>query len=119
MKYAIGIDMGGTKIEGVLVSERGKIQKKLRMPTDADKSRSTTINNIITVINSVHTKKIIGIGIFISIIIAILKQVLNVHYILELSILLPIAGIIYLFFIYFLKLITIKEIKGFIRDFKK
>lgn len=63
MKYAIGIDLGGTKIDGVLVNDSGKIIKKCRILTEAKKGRKTVINNILNVINQLSTRNISGIGI--------------------------------------------------------
>jgi len=50
MKYVIGIDMGGTKIEGILVSSRGKILKKIRRATQSRASRQVILKNLSTVI---------------------------------------------------------------------
>lgn len=55
--------MGGTKIEGILMSEKGKILKKVRKPTEAKKSKKIILNNIVEVISKLCKKKIIGIGI--------------------------------------------------------
>ena len=63
MKLAIGIDMGGTKIEGILMNEKGRILKKSRRATEAHKSREKIIDNIVQVINELKTKGVVGIGI--------------------------------------------------------
>lgn len=65
MKYAIGIDMGGTKIEGSIVNQKGKILKTIRRPTETHKSKGTIIGNIVGVISDLHktkTGKIKGVG---------------------------------------------------------
>tara|TARA_Y100000310_G_C20695429_1_gene825352 strand:- start:1228 stop:2082 length:855 start_codon:yes stop_codon:yes gene_type:complete len=63
MKHSIGIDLGGTKIEAILMNEKGKILEKCRLPTEANKSKNHILNNIIQTINAVKTKKVVGIGI--------------------------------------------------------
>lgn len=63
MKYAIGIDLGGTKIEGVLINENGKILEKIRVPTEANKSKRIILNNLCNIIDNLKSKKIVGIGI--------------------------------------------------------
>ena len=66
MRYAIGVDIGGTKIEAALVNEKGKILSKYRLPTEAKKSAKTTANNIAHTISHVKTKPVKGIGISIA-----------------------------------------------------
>jgi len=63
MRYSIGIDIGGTKIDGILANEKGKILKRYRIKTQANKSKKEIINNIIKVIKKLKTRKIEGIGI--------------------------------------------------------
>ncbi len=63
MKYAIGIDLGGTKIEGVLIDEKGRIKKKVRVPTEANKSKKKIIGNIATVVKALLRKGVVGVGI--------------------------------------------------------
>ncbi|NQU78469.1 ROK family protein [Candidatus Woesearchaeota archaeon] len=64
---AIGLDIGGTKIEGALVSERGRIIDRLRIPTEAKKGRAHVLNNILDIIKELKERnkrtKISGIGI--------------------------------------------------------
>lgn len=62
--YVIGLDVGGTKIEGILVKATAaasksqlslpKIIKKIRTPTNAARGRSTVINNIVAVIAALY-----------------------------------------------------------------
>jgi len=65
-KYAIGIDLGGTSIKLGIVSDTGKILKKITLRTEADKGPKKIIDNIISGINELTSKskyKIVGIGI--------------------------------------------------------
>src|SRR3970282_1459632 len=65
-KYAVGVDLGGTNIKIGLVTQSGKIIKKLSISTEADEGPRRIIENIKTGIHSVlsQTKvKIEGIGI--------------------------------------------------------
>lgn len=57
--YVIGLDIGGTKIEGILAraaagSSMPKVVKKVRMPTDAAAGRKAVICNIAAVIASLY-----------------------------------------------------------------
>jgi len=46
MRYAIGIDLGGTNIKYALVAEDGKILFESITPTQAEQSRDVVINNL-------------------------------------------------------------------------
>lgn len=50
MKYAIGLDIGGTKIEGIIANDRGQIIKRIRRATESRKSRGKILGNIDAVI---------------------------------------------------------------------
>ncbi|MFC1742255.1 ROK family protein [Nanoarchaeota archaeon] len=67
MRHSIGIDMGGTKIEGCIADEKGKIIFRYRTHTDADKGKTSVLKNILYVIDTLigHNKgiKLSGIGI--------------------------------------------------------
>jgi glucokinase len=63
MKYAIGVDLGGTGIKAGLVSSDGKIIKICETPTEAKKGTKKVISNIISSIEKVKSGKISGIGI--------------------------------------------------------
>jgi len=63
MRYAIGVDIGGTKIEAVLVNKHGKILSRYRTQTQANKSKAQIVSNIVSAIKEVKTKKIQGIGV--------------------------------------------------------
>ena len=63
MIYAIGIDLGGTKIEGVLLQD-GKVVRGLKFPTEARLGKKKVLDNILQVISFLDDGKvkIIGIG---------------------------------------------------------
>lgn len=69
MKYAIGIDIGGTKIENCIVDDAGKIKISKRIPTEPDKGRKKVIENILSVVRELKSEanrrgmNISGIGI--------------------------------------------------------
>lgn len=63
MNYAIGLDIGGTKIEGVLVNEKGKVLKKTRVMTENKKGKDQVIANIVSVVKSLDHKGVKGVGI--------------------------------------------------------
>ncbi len=63
---AIGIDMGGTKIEGAVINDKGKIHASYRVPTEAEKGGKHILNNIAKVVHELKAKKnykVEGIGI--------------------------------------------------------
>ncbi len=67
MRYSIGIDMGGTKIEGVLMSEKGKVLYRYRIPTEVNKGRKKVLHNLTSLIDDMKSrhpnKKLHGIGV--------------------------------------------------------
>ena len=63
MKRYVGIDVGGTKIEGVLVNESLQVFKRIKAKTEAHKSREDVIENIAGVINQLRTDHVDGIGV--------------------------------------------------------
>lgn len=63
MKRYVGIDVGGTKIEGVLVNESLRVLKRVRARTEADKSRDHVVANIVGVINALRKDRVSGMGI--------------------------------------------------------
>ncbi len=79
MSYVIGLDIGGTKTEGVIVKATGaitnsrlpKILKKVRVPTNAAAGRAAVISNMVAVVvalfkygkKNVRGFKLSGIGI--------------------------------------------------------
>ncbi|MFH0979161.1 MAG: ROK family protein [Candidatus Woesearchaeota archaeon] len=50
MKYAIGIDMGGTKIEGAIIDANGKFITSRRTATEPQKGKKQVISNLVSVI---------------------------------------------------------------------
>lgn len=67
MKYYIGLDIGGTKIEGILVNDKYKILKRKKIPTEGNKPRKQILNNIFSVIDTLKKRrKISAIGISIA-----------------------------------------------------
>jgi len=63
MVQYIGIDIGGTKIEGVLVNKQLKVLKRVKRSTEAHKSRSKIISNIVAVSKELETNDVKGIGV--------------------------------------------------------
>lgn len=68
MSYAIGIDLGGSKIAGGIVQEKGKVIEKLVVPTEAHKGKTYVINSISNLVECLLNKTkdkipVIGIGI--------------------------------------------------------
>ena len=61
MKYYIGVDIGGTKIEGILINQKAKILTHQKIPTP--KNKKQFLNHLFSLINKLKTKKISGIGI--------------------------------------------------------
>lgn len=63
MARYIGLDVGGTKIEGVLVNEKLKVLRRVRMPTEARVSRERIISNIVSAVKELETGNVKGVGI--------------------------------------------------------
>ena len=63
MKRYVGVDVGGTKIEGVLVNENLRVLKRLRIRTEAEKSLSHVLANVESMVNQLRTGRVSGIGI--------------------------------------------------------
>ena len=63
MSLVIGIDIGGSKIKGVLMDDTGKIINSYERPTEADKSRGDILNNILEVINKLRAQEAEKLGI--------------------------------------------------------
>ena len=49
-KTAIGIDLGGTNLKGILMNEKGEGRFVTRIPTEAHKGGAHVLNNILTLI---------------------------------------------------------------------
>ena len=52
----IGIDLGGTKIEGILLDESFNIIKKIRIPTQQENGYNSIIKSIITLVDELKSK---------------------------------------------------------------
>ena len=64
MKYIVGVDLGGTKINAGVVDEHGNILKKSSAPTSKTGNRIEILDKIETLIKELKTEyKIDGIGI--------------------------------------------------------
>ncbi len=55
----IGIDLGGTKIEGIVLSENNKILKRTRVPTPNLTDENSTYRAVATVINILNPHTIV------------------------------------------------------------
>ncbi len=65
MARYIGLDIGGTKIEGVIVNENLKVLRRVIKPTEAHGSRERIISNIVRVVEElgIGGVKVVGIGV--------------------------------------------------------
>lgn len=54
----IGIDLGGTKIEGILLDDKFNVIERTRLPTQQEKGYNSIINSIVSLVNTL--KKISG-----------------------------------------------------------
>ncbi len=52
-KYIIGLDVGGTKIAAGAVDSRGKVVKRITLPTEARRGRKIILKNILTAASKV------------------------------------------------------------------
>lgn len=52
----IGIDLGGTKIEGILLDEKLNVIERTRIQTHQEKGYESIINSIVTLVDSLKTK---------------------------------------------------------------
>ncbi|MBA7505890.1 Glucokinase [subsurface metagenome] len=66
-KYSIGIDIGGTNVTVALVTEKGKIVRKIRFPTKVEEGKTKTIKRIVKALDEImkglRSNSIEGIGI--------------------------------------------------------
>jgi glucokinase len=67
-KYAIGIDLGGTNLKGVMIDRDGNSHHLSRQPTEAEKGGKRVLENILTLIGAIikkegSAKDILGVGI--------------------------------------------------------
>ena len=66
MTTSIGIDIGGTNIHGILISSDGRVIKRHRNKTQADKPTKRIISNIINTIDALVENNVVGIGLSIA-----------------------------------------------------
>ena len=52
----IGVDLGGTKIEGILLDESLNVVKKIRIPTQQEKGYDSIIKSIVSLFDELKTK---------------------------------------------------------------
>ena len=52
MSYRLGIDLGGTKIEAVIIDEQFQVVKRERVPTNRDDGYEAIIERIISLSKS-------------------------------------------------------------------
>jgi glucokinase len=67
-KLAIGIDVGGTNLKGIIMNEQGKGRHLCRVPTEAEKGGRKVFDNVLALIDKLlrkhgSKKEILGIGI--------------------------------------------------------
>ncbi|MDG5815830.1 ROK family protein [Chitinispirillales bacterium ANBcel5] len=67
-KVAIGIDLGGTNLKGIILTEKGESKHVTRIPTEAEKGGARVMENILTLIGMLvekngGTDSILGVGI--------------------------------------------------------
>ena len=58
MAYSIGIDIGGTKIEGVLVNEKGEVLKRKRVLTEAQKGKKHFIETLVALVDELSVRNV-------------------------------------------------------------
>ena len=68
VKWAIGIDIGGTKIEAALIDKKGKVHDRYRIATKSISGYRSVLKHLITVVNAISTKNklkeyVVGIGV--------------------------------------------------------
>lgn len=63
MRLVIGIDLGGTKIKGILMDEQGKIVNSTERATEPNKARKEIVDNILEIVTYLRTEHTDAIGI--------------------------------------------------------
>lgn len=62
-KRVIGIDVGGTNLRGALVTREGKILKRMKIASEADKGIDAVVDNLVKLIKSVgEGEDVAGVG---------------------------------------------------------
>lgn len=54
--HKIGIDLGGTKLEGILLNEKLEVIERMRIPTDKEGGYQVILGNIVSLINDLRKK---------------------------------------------------------------
>jgi fructokinase len=54
----IGIDLGGTKIEGILLDDKLNVIERKRIPTQQEKGYKSIVNSIVSLVNELKSKSI-------------------------------------------------------------
>ena len=62
-KYIIGLDVGGTKIAAGAVDDKGKVIKKITIPTEAGRGKKIILKNILTAASKVWIPGVKSIGV--------------------------------------------------------
>jgi glucokinase len=67
-KSAIGIDLGGTNLKGIVMNQDGSFRHLTRVPTQAEKGGATVLANILRLVGELvekegSTRNIVGVGI--------------------------------------------------------
>jgi glucokinase len=67
-QYAIGIDIGGTNLKGVVMDKAGETRHLVRIPTEAEKGGTRLLENILSMVEGLIAKNgkdgtIVGVGI--------------------------------------------------------
>ena len=52
----IGIDLGGTKIEGILLDDKLNVIERTRIPTQQEKGYKSIIDSIVSLVDALKTK---------------------------------------------------------------
>jgi len=54
--HKIGIDLGGTKLEGILLDEKLQVIERIRIPTDKESGYQAILGNMLSLINDLRKK---------------------------------------------------------------
>ena len=52
----IGIDLGGTKIEGILLDKQNQVMERIRVPTQQENGYEAILSRIVTLIKDIQSK---------------------------------------------------------------
>ena len=54
--FKIGIDLGGTKIEGILLDQKLNVVERTRIPTNQEKGYNSIIESIVKLVTDINKK---------------------------------------------------------------